>query len=138
MSAGGGPVVTATGTAHPGSTLVRGLEVTAVLSLLSVAFQFVTAGRLFPTGGPEQLHASGAVALHVFSGLAALAAVLLWRSGGAPLGIAVLGVAVFVLTFVQASTGGRSSLWVHVPGAMVLTVGVSWLAVASLRRTGRR
>jgi hypothetical protein len=43
----------------------------------------------------------------------------------------VLAVAVFVLTFLQAATGGRETLWVHVPGAMVVTAGAVWLAVES-------
>jgi hypothetical protein len=114
---------------HPGRGLRQGLPVAAVLTVLSLGFQYVTAGELFPQGGPEQVHAAGAVALHVLSGLTAVAAVLLWRRGGVPARTAVLGVVVFVLTFVQAATGGRSTLWLHVPGAMVLTVGAVWLAV---------
>ena len=119
-------------------SVLRGLQVTAVLTVVSLAFQFVTAGRLLPDGGPEGLHATGAVALHVLSGLAALAAVLLRRRGAVPTRTAVLAVVVFVLTFVQAATGGRSTLWVHVPGAMVLTVGAAWLAVWTVSRGARR
>jgi hypothetical protein len=117
-------------------TVLRALRVSAVLTVLSLAFQFTTAGQLFPEGGPEEVHAGGAVVLHVLSGLTALAAVLLWRRHGAPAWSAVLAVVVFVLTFVQAATGGRSTLWVHVPGAMVLTVGVAWVMVWSLSRPG--
>jgi hypothetical protein len=43
-------------------------------------------------------------------------------------------VVVFGLTFVQAATGGRSTLWIHVPGAMVVTVGAAWVMVGSLGR----
>jgi hypothetical protein len=119
-------------------TLLRGLQVTAVLSVLGLAFQFVTAGQLFPEGGPEEVHAGGAVFLHVVSGLAAIAAVLLWRRGGPPVRTAVLAVVVFGLTFVQAATGGRDTLWIHVPGAMVLTVGAVWLAVWAFTPAARR
>jgi hypothetical protein len=122
----------------PAQRLVQGLRLGAVLTTVSLAFQYVTAGQLFPHGGPEELHAGGAVALHLLSGLTALAAVLLWRRSGVPRWVAALAAVVFVLTFVQASTGGRGTLWIHVPGAMVLTVGVVWLAVASFGPAVRR
>jgi hypothetical protein len=110
-----------------------------VLSLLNVLFQFVTAGQLFPRGGPEELHSAGAITLHVFSGLAAIAAVVLWRKGAAPVALPVLAVVVFLAGIVQAAIGGRDTLWIHVPGAMVLTAGVVWLTVWVFRpglRTG--
>jgi hypothetical protein len=127
-----------TSTTDAGPRIGQALRVTSVLAVLSLAFQFVTAGQLFPQGGPEQLHAGGAVVLHLLSGLAAVAAVLLWRQGGAPAWPAILAAVLFVLTFVQASTGGRDTLWIHVPGAMVLTVGAVWLAVASFGPAVRR
>jgi hypothetical protein len=49
------------------------------------------------------------------------------RRDRTPPGPPSFGVVVFVLTVVKAATGGRSTLWVHVPGAMVLTVGAVWL-----------
>lgn len=110
------------------SPALRLLRVFAVLSVLSVGFQFVTAGQLFSEGASEELHAGGAVVLHVLSGVAAAAAVWLWRQAHAGLAPAVLAVLVFASTFVQAATGGWSSLWVHVPGAMVVTLGAVWLA----------
>ena len=50
----------------------------------------------------------------------------------------LLAVVVFAYTFLQAAWGGRSSLWIHVPGAMVLTVGVVLVAVTSFRVTTPR
>ncbi len=119
-------------------SLLRALQITSVLAVLSVLFQFLTAGELFPDGGPEEVHAGGAIVLHVLSGLAAIAAVLAWRAAVVPTWVAVLGVVVFAATFVQAATGGRESLWIHVPGAMVLTVGVVVLAVRAFIRSGDR
>jgi hypothetical protein len=118
--------------------LLRAFQAAAVLTVATVAFQFVTAGELFPRGGPEELHAGGAIVLHVVSGLAAVLAVLLWRRGGPPARTAVLAVAVFVFTFVQAATGGRDHLAVHVPGAMLLTAGAAWLAVWAFTPACRR
>ena len=130
------PPVTST-TALSRSSILRGLQVAAVLTLVSLAFHYVTAGQLFPRGGPEELHAGGAIVLHVLSGLTAVAAVLLVRRGGAPTWPAALAVLLFVLTFVQAATGGRDTLWIHVPGAMVLTVGARWLTAWAFT-AGRR
>ena len=119
----------------PDQRLVQGLRVGAVLTLISLAFQYVTAGQLFPQGGPEELHAGGAIVLHLLSGLTAVAAVLLWRRGNAPVAMPVLAAVVCVLTFVQAATGGRDTLWIHVPGAMIVTAGAVWLAVRAFSRS---
>lgn len=108
--------------------LTRAVQILATLTLLSELYQFVTAGRLFPEGGPEEAHAYGAIPLHVLSGLAAVAVFLRYRALGGRLWPVVLAAVVFVATFVQAATGGREHLAVHVPGAMVLTAGSAWLA----------
>lgn len=121
---------TATEEATP---LRRVLQVLAALSVLSVLAQFITAGQLFPSGGPEELHAAGAIVLHVISGLTAVVAVVLWRQGTISLGLMILAVLVFGYTFVQAAIGGYQTLYIHVPGAMLLTGGVVWLLVWSLR-----
>jgi hypothetical protein len=123
----------------PRSVIARpasALRILSVLTVVSLAWQFVTAGQLFPDGGPEELHAGGAVALHVLSGLTAVAAVLAWRRG-APLWVAVVAGLVFVLSFVQAALGGRDTLWAHIPGALVLTVGAVVVATWALTRAGR-
>ncbi len=115
--------------------LLTGLKVTAGLAVLVVLWQFVTAGQLFGQGGgPEEAHAAGAIVLHVVSGLAAIAAVLLWRRAAVPTWTAALAVVVFGFGFLQAALGGFQTLYVHVPGAMILTAGTVWLAVAVLRR----
>jgi hypothetical protein len=120
------------------SGLVRAFQVFAALAVLNVLYQFITAGQLFPNGGPETAHAAGAIVLHVLSGLAAVTAVLLWRQGQLPVTTMALAVVVFGYTFLQAYWGGYESLWIHIPGAMVLTVGVVWVLFASLRRGAAR
>ena len=125
-----------TATSAP-TTLLRGLQVLAALAVLNVLYQFVTAGQLISGNAPVDAHGIGAIGLHVLSGLTALTAVLLWRRGQVTRGLAVLAVVVFLFTFLQAYLGSHGSLTVHVPGAMLLTAGVTWVLVASLR-TARR
>lgn len=125
----------ATRTSDP---IARALQVTAVLSVVVLLWQFVTAGELVGPAGDdswEGLHGTGAIVLHVVSGLAMIAAALLWRLRGAPVRTAMLAAVVFVLSFVQAYFGGGQTLWIHVPGAMILAIGAVWLAVWSFRPT---
>lgn len=127
-------------TATTGSPWDRLYQLFSVLTAASVLFQFITAGQLFPDGGPEEIHAGGAIVLHVVSGLAVIAAFILWRRGQMTTAQAALPVVVFAFTFIQAATGGRTSLAVHVPGAMILTAGAIWQLTVALRptRAGRR
>jgi hypothetical protein len=101
-----------------------------VLTVLELLWQFATAGQmvgpLHPRGAHE-LHSAGAIVLHVLTGLLTIAAVAYWRGRGAPLWPAVLAAVVFVLTFVQAYLGDDDTLYLHVPGALILTLGSVWL-----------
>jgi hypothetical protein len=108
-----------------------GLRVAAVLSLVVLAWQFVTAGALLPRGGPLGLHAAGAIVLHVVLGLLTIAAVLWARSARGPWWPAVVAAVVFVLSFLQAYAGEHGVLALHVPCAMLLTVGTVWVAAWS-------
>ena len=119
----------------PYSTALRLLRLFAALTVLNLGWQFVTAGRLFP--GPVTAHAAGAIALHVVSGLAAVAAGVHWYRTRTSPWVAALAFIVFVLTFVQAATGHRSTLAIHIPGALVLVVGAVWVLVWSLGRSPR-
>ena len=118
---------TPTGLAAP----VRALRATTTLVLAVLAWQFVTAGQMIPRGGPVELHAAGAIVLHVVSGLAMVAAFALGRAARGPWWPTVLAAVVFVLTFVQAWTGSHGVLAVHVPCAIVLTAGTVWIAAWS-------
>jgi len=113
--------------------LVRAFQILSALAVVNVLYQFVTAGQLFPNGGPGEAHGAGAIVLHVISGLAAISAVLLWRQQRLGVRAMVLAVVVFAYSFLQAYWGGYDSLWIHVPGAMLLTVGVVWVFFTSLR-----
>ena len=125
------PVDTSSRTAQ----LTRAVQVLAVLTLLNELYQFVTAGQLFPEGGPGEAHAAGAITLHLLSGLTLVAVFLRHRAVGGRVWPLALAAVVFVATFVQAATGGRDHLAIHVPGAMVLTAGSAWLATWAFLRT---
>jgi hypothetical protein len=117
--------------AAPAATL-RPVQAAAVLSVLVLFWQFLSAGRILvgedATGG----HGAGAVALHVSSGLL-LVATVLYARGTRVWWPAALAAGVFVLTFVQAALGSSGSIVTHVPLALVLTVGTAWLAAWSFR-----
>ncbi|GAA4774594.1 hypothetical protein GCM10023200_03850 [Actinomycetospora chlora] len=125
-----------TATTRTAAPALTALRVLAVLTVVVLAWQFVTAGSLVGPAGSEDaedLHATGAIVLHVVSGLAMIAAALVWR-GGAALWPVVVAALVFVLSFVQAYFGGGATLWIHVPGALVLTVGAVLVAAWSFSR----
>jgi len=118
----------------PATGLHRAFQVLTVLAVVNVLYQSITAGQLFSSdGGPVEAHGAGAIVLHVITGLAAIVAVLLWRRNQLSLAMAALAAVVFVYTFVQAAIGGYQTLYVHVPGAMLLAVGTAWLAFAAFR-----
>ncbi|WP_433035456.1 hypothetical protein [Actinomycetospora sp. CA-053990] len=115
--------MTQTAAAHSTTTsratgVLRAFQVLAVLTVVELQ------GR--------ELHETGAVALHVLSGLTTVAAIALWRLRRAPVWPAALSAVVFVLTFVQAYLGDDETLYLHVPGALILSVGSVWLAVWGL------
>src|SRR3954453_21591636 len=109
------------------------VQATAVLSLLALVWQFATAGGIVSGAQATGIHGAGAVALHVPTGLLAVATLLHARAGGArwPVVVAVL---VFVCTFVQAALGDAGVMTAHVSGALVLTVGTVWLTAWAFRR----
>jgi hypothetical protein len=120
--------------------LLTTLRVFAVLTVLNLLVQFLTAGELVTRGGSEAvepIHAGGAIVLHVLSGIAALAALAYWRLRGAPVWPGVVAAVVFVLTFVQAWYGSGRTLYIHVPGAMILTIGAVVVAVWAFLPTAR-
>ncbi|HEY2191436.1 MAG TPA: hypothetical protein VGH76_03905 [Actinomycetospora sp.] len=123
-----GTTTTAPQRTTAGTATLHTLQVLGVLSVLSLVCQAVTAGQLFPRGGPVELHADGAVVFHVLTGLTAVAAGLHRRATRGPRWPTVLAALVFVLSFVQAWFGDRGTLFVHVPGAIVLTIGTVWVA----------
>lgn len=127
------PTRPSTGTASP----LRAVQVAATLTVLELLWQFATAGQMIgPLHGraARELHETGAVVLHVLTALLTIAAFWLWRSRGAPAWPVVLAAVVFVLSFVQAWLGADKTLWLHVPGALILTLGSVWVLAWSFTR----
>ncbi|MBN9734030.1 hypothetical protein Ae168Ps1_0185c [Pseudonocardia sp. Ae168_Ps1] len=112
---------------------VVALRALTVASLVVLAWQFVTAAGLF-TGGGVGPHGTGAIVLHVVTGLAAAAALWVLLARGGPWWPSALAVVLFAFTFVQAWFGDFPGLVVHVPGAMALTAGTAWLTAWSFLR----
>lgn len=125
---------TAPTTSRSPATL-RALQVFAVLTVVNLAYQFVTAGRLFP--GDDEIHAAGAIVLHVVSGATLVAAAAHWYRTRTALWPSVVAFLVFVYSFIQAATGDRMKLAVHIPGAMALVVGAVVVATWSFGRGPR-
>ena len=123
-------------TAARSSAGVRAVQVTAVLSVLALLWQFVTAGRMLSGSDAIGSHGAGAIALHVTTFLLVVATLLHVRAGGERWPVAV-SAAVFVATFVQAYLGDEGNLNAHVPGALVLTVGTIWLTAWAFTRRPR-
>lgn len=113
------------------STL-RPVQAAAVLSVLVLFWQFLSAGRMLVGEDAVGGHGAGAIALHVTTGLLLVATVLHGRRTRVwwPAGLAG---AVFVLTFVQAWLGSHDGIAVHVPLALVITGGTVWLTAWSFR-----
>jgi hypothetical protein len=115
------------------SASLRAVQAAAVLSVLALVWQFVTAGRVLSGAHALEYHGAGAIALHVATFLLVAATLLHARAGGARWPV-VLSAAVFVATFVQAELGEAGNMSAHVPGALVLTAGTIWVTAWAFRR----
>lgn len=122
-----GPVGSAT-------TLVRALQIVAVLAVLTIVWQGASAGEfLMQHRTALEYHQAGAIALHVLTALTVIAAFLLSRATRAPLWPTVLAAVVFVATFVQAALGHGATLYLHVPLALVIMLGSAWVLAWAVR-----
>lgn len=108
------------------SALLTLVRIAALLSTLNLLYQGGTAGEiLMHNDQARELHAAGAVVLHVLTGLTLVAAALLWLRTRDHLWAAVVSALVFVATFVQASYGQARTLYIHVPLALAILLGTA-------------
>ncbi|GAA1104188.1 hypothetical protein [Nesterenkonia jeotgali] len=108
--------------------LLVAARVTALIHVAVVILLFVSAGFLVEESRALGVHGFGAIALHVTSGVLALnLLVLAWRAktGGVA---AAVSVALFALTFLQASLGSALDIAMHISGSVVLTLMAASLA----------
>ncbi|ASU84189.1 hypothetical protein CDO52_16570 [Nocardiopsis gilva YIM 90087] len=120
-------LTTAAGTA-PTTTFLWGLRVTVLLHAALLVVEFVSAGRiLVQDDSALPIHGVGAIIVHVVGGLQILAAALLWRPGNGPLWPAVVSAVAFGAGFAQGYFGSHLMLELHVPGAMLLVILVTWI-----------
>jgi hypothetical protein len=114
----------APGSRTSASIILPVLRTVAVLAVLSILWQGYSASNVIVTGdaalGPHEI---GAVVAHVATGLLALCTALLWWTSRGPVWPTALSAVVFVATFVEASLGHGRTLWIHVPLALLITMG---------------
>jgi hypothetical protein len=99
----------------------------AVTVVAVVAVLFITAGQLVQSHRLENVHGAAAIALHVASGALALALLALARRRRCEWWAAVLAVALFGYSFVQAYLGKGDTLSAHIPGALLVAAASIWL-----------
>ncbi len=115
-----------------------GLRIVAVLSMLTILVQPVTAG-LFVTGQVSYLsmHAAGAAFVMLLVVLQLVAAVLLWRPGHGSWTPMLFSVVEFVLVITQMVVGGSRALAVHLPLGVALFGAALLFAVWTFSRGAR-
>jgi hypothetical protein len=114
----------------PGRGPATALRAASALAVLAVLWQGGTAGGILMRSRESlEFHEVGAIAVHVLTGLAAIAAFVLWRETRGPLWPTVVAVVVFATSFVQAALGGDETMWANVPGALLLTLGAAAVLV---------
>ncbi|MCG5213869.1 hypothetical protein [Streptosporangium sp. KLBMP 9127] len=120
-------VDTAKMTKRPGAALIT-LRYAAVLHVVAILIQAVTAGQIVGGADMAGAHGVGAGPVHLFGLLQLVMAVLLWRPGRGPGWPAMASLILFLMGGVQSAIGGRGDIALHVPLGMA-TFG---LAVAVL------
>lgn len=122
--------------ARAGTKSLSFLRAFSLLSVLNILFQGVTAGRiLMESSEALGFHEAGAIALHVLTGLAMIAAGEYWRSTRGAVWPVIVTASVFIASFVQAAYGSQHTLYIHVPLALgllfgaTLTLSWSWIGI---------
>lgn len=100
----------------------------AVATLVVLIVLFWTAGQLVQDGAGLDAHGTAAVAVHVTSGIAAVALGLRAVLARVEIGPAALAVVVFAGTFGQAALGSFTTLAVHITCAVLLVLASACLA----------
>ncbi len=102
-------------------------RVAALLELLSLITQAVTAGQLLDRGSLGSLHASGSMLVHVFALVLLVAAILLVRPGRGPAWPIAAAAVILVGGGVQSALGGTGLVAAHVPVGVLIIIATTWL-----------
>lgn len=121
-------------TTSSASAWLRVSQLLAVLTAATVVLIFGSAGVLVQDGRAEGLHGTGAILLHITSGLLTLSLGMAAYQRRITWAAPVVAAALFGLSFLQASYGSGSTLDLHVPGAFVVSALSIGLAVWLLTR----
>lgn len=106
----------------------------ALASLAVLVVSFATAGVLLQDHRAEDVHGTAAIVLHVVTGALAIAMLGSARTTPANRWPAAVAVLAFGYTFLQAWWGAGMTLYLHVPGALLLTTAVVWLCAWTWQR----
>jgi hypothetical protein len=107
--------------------LLNVARVFAVLNVAVVIVLFLTAGKLIQEGLLLDVHGYAAIALHVSSGVLTLALLAFaWRTkrGWWAAGLAAV---LFAYSFLQAYLGKGFTLYLHIPGALLVAALSIWV-----------
>jgi hypothetical protein len=120
--------MTAYQTAAPAHWTVQALRAVAILHVVALLFQSVTAGMLLSAPGGRALHMTSGIALVVIGLLHLVMAILVWRPGGGSARYIAPAALLLVLTVVAAILGIAGVKIAHVPlGVLLFGGGVAQL-----------
>lgn len=112
------------------SIYVKCARLFSTLTALNILAQGATAGRILQNSSiAREVHESGAISLHVLSGIVLLATFIMWRAHDTNPSVVLLTFFVFVGSFVEAALGHGRTLYVHVPLAMALAIAATVVTV---------
>jgi len=116
---------TAKGFTHASGRGIRWIRRLVAVNLGLAALQALSAG-FFMSGYTRALtgHEIAAVALQAGALIQAVAAIVLWRRRRVPAAMAGVGIALFVIVFLQTGLGFRRVYWLHVPLGVAIFGGL--------------
>jgi hypothetical protein len=102
-------------------------RVVALLELLSLVTQAVTAGQMLGGSSLGSLHGLGATLVHLFALLLLIAAILVVRPGHGPAWLIAAAAVILVGGGVQSALGGSGVVAAHVPVGVLIIMITTWL-----------
>ncbi|GAA2213121.1 hypothetical protein GCM10009850_085830 [Nonomuraea monospora] len=123
--------------ARPAAWPIQTLKAVAVLHVVALLVQAITAGMLLSSPGGRALHGASAMALAVIGLLHLVAAILVWRPGGGSARFVGPAAGLLVFTIVAAVLGVAHVKIVHLPLGVLLFGGGVAQIIRVMARPGR-